>query len=152
MTARKEGKDPTNRSSGLFTTAVFTGQSSYPRVPKGQGDSFRRVYWGGCFQVEVTGDPTSLRGLNKEAGWLQDGISPRHGTTKNPGSSHLPANPPSMCQPYPLAGSPHRGKAAVVATSNTQRWQVSEEDNFNLHRTESISHTPFWYMGYRASP
>ena len=130
---------------------MFTGQSSYPRVPKGQGDSFRRVYRGGCFQVEVTGDPTSLRGLNKEAGWLQDRISPcSYGTTKNPGSFHLPANPPSMCQPYPLAGSPHRGKTAIVATSNTQMWQVSEEDNFNLHRTERASlilHFDTWGTG-----
>lgn len=99
----------------------------------------------------MTGAPTSLRGLNKEAGWLQDEVSPRsYGTTKNPGSFHLPANPPSMCQPYPLAGSPRRGKAAVVATSNTQMWQVSEEDNFNLHRTERASlilHFDTWGTG-----
>ena len=71
--------------------------------------------------MQVTGDPTSLRSLNKKAGWLQDEISPSsYGTTKNPGSFHPPANPPLRCQPYPLAGSPHRGKAAVVATGNTQ--------------------------------
>lgn len=111
------------------TAATFTWAILLPLCPWGSQDSFRESVLGRVLSAASARKSNSLRGLNKEAGWLQAEVSPcSQGTAKNPGSFHRSTNPPSICQLYPLAGSPHRDKAAVVATSIIQTWQVSEEE------------------------
>ena len=141
------------------TAATFTWAILLPLGPWGSRDSFRESVLGRVLSAASDRKSNSLRGLNKEAGWLQAEVSPcSQGTAKNPGSFHLSTNPPSICQLYPLAGwdketETQRQSSCSCYKHHSNVTSFSGRKNFTLTGLrQHPSHTPFWYTGCRASP